>query len=136
MPSVVTTDFGKSFRSIANNLPTGSADQVHVIREDPYNRDLLFVGTDAGGSLPHGLVAAEVAEEDKRSRRKASVEDAAWLMITLSDNTANNGGGVGIGYSQHSGQVTVADGTKRVLGFLKAAPQPQYRALVDEILGF
>jgi photosystem II stability/assembly factor-like uncharacterized protein len=41
----VTTDAGKTFASIANNLPTGSADQVHVIREDPYNRDLLFVGT-------------------------------------------------------------------------------------------
>jgi urocanate hydratase len=26
----------------------------------------------------------------------------------------HNGGGVGIGYSQHSGQVTVADGTKEM----------------------
>ncbi|MEP6691027.1 MAG: hypothetical protein ABJD07_07710 [Gemmatimonadaceae bacterium] len=44
----VTTDFGKTFRPIANNLPTGGPDFVHVIREDPVNRDLLFVGTSAG----------------------------------------------------------------------------------------
>ncbi|MEO8575637.1 MAG: hypothetical protein ABI556_03005 [Gemmatimonadales bacterium] len=44
----VSNDFGKTFRSIANNLPTGGVDFVHVIREDPYNRDLLFVGTDVG----------------------------------------------------------------------------------------
>jgi hypothetical protein len=44
----VTTDGGRSFRSIANNLPTGGPDFVHVIREDPTNRDLLFVGTDVG----------------------------------------------------------------------------------------
>ncbi len=44
----VTSDFGRTFRSITNNLPRGSADFVHVIREDPFNRDLLFVGTDLG----------------------------------------------------------------------------------------
>jgi hypothetical protein len=44
----VSNDFGKSFRSISNNLPTGSADFVHVIREDPANRDLLFLGSDLG----------------------------------------------------------------------------------------
>ena len=43
-----STDFGKTFRSIANDLPRGGPDFVHVIREDPYNRDLLFVGTDVG----------------------------------------------------------------------------------------
>src|SRR6266496_2571245 len=44
----VSNDFGKTFRSIANNLPTGGPDFVHVIREDHANRDLLFVGTDVG----------------------------------------------------------------------------------------
>jgi hypothetical protein len=44
----VSNDFGRTFRPIANNLPTGGADFVHVIREDPINRDLLFVGTDVG----------------------------------------------------------------------------------------
>ena len=44
----VTTDFGKTFHSIVNNLPTGGPDYVHVVREDPVNRDLLFLGTDVG----------------------------------------------------------------------------------------
>ena len=44
----VSNDFGRTFRSIANNLPSGSADFIHVVREDPHNRDLLFVGTDLG----------------------------------------------------------------------------------------
>jgi photosystem II stability/assembly factor-like uncharacterized protein len=44
----VTTDFGKTFKSIVNNLPTGGPNFVHVLREDPENRDLLFVGTDVG----------------------------------------------------------------------------------------
>jgi photosystem II stability/assembly factor-like uncharacterized protein len=43
-----TTDFGRTFRSIAATLPRGAPDFVHVIREDPRNRDLLFVGTDVG----------------------------------------------------------------------------------------
>ena len=43
-----TDDRGETFRSIASNLPTGKPDYVHVIREDPVNPDLLFVGTDVG----------------------------------------------------------------------------------------
>ncbi len=43
-----TENYGKSFASIANNLPTGQPDFAHVIREDPKNRDLLFLGTDVG----------------------------------------------------------------------------------------
>ena len=44
----VTNNFGQSFTSIVNNLPTGQTDFVHVIREDVKNRNLLFVGTDVG----------------------------------------------------------------------------------------
>jgi hypothetical protein len=44
----VSNDMGGTFRSITNNLPAGGPDFVHVIREDPHNRDLLFVGTDVG----------------------------------------------------------------------------------------
>ena len=41
-----TEDGGKTFKSITNNLPrTSPADYLHVIREDPHNRDLLFVGS-------------------------------------------------------------------------------------------
>ncbi|MGH7481468.1 MAG: WD40/YVTN/BNR-like repeat-containing protein, partial [Longimicrobiales bacterium] len=44
----VTEDGGESFRSIAADLPRGKPDFVHVVREDPVNPDLLFVGTDVG----------------------------------------------------------------------------------------
>ena len=40
-----STDFGATWTSIAHNLP---AESVNVIREDPRNADVLYVGTDAG----------------------------------------------------------------------------------------
>ncbi|MXX72521.1 MAG: hypothetical protein F4205_11310, partial [Gemmatimonadetes bacterium] len=52
----VSDDGGDSFRSIAAGLPTGAPDFVHVVREDPRNENLLFVGTDLGvyASLDRG----------------------------------------------------------------------------------
>lgn len=49
----VSTDFGATWRSIANNLP---AECINVVREDPGNRDVLYVGTDLGvyASLDRG----------------------------------------------------------------------------------
>ena len=42
----VTNDGGKTFRSIVNNLPKDMpGDYLHVIREDPTNANLLFVGS-------------------------------------------------------------------------------------------
>ena len=44
-----TTDGGKTFTNITGNLPSdGPADYLHVEREDPRNRNLLFVGTSIG----------------------------------------------------------------------------------------
>ncbi len=40
-----TTDFGQTWTSIASNLPKQA---INVVREDPRNADLLFVGTDLG----------------------------------------------------------------------------------------
>ncbi|HUR19732.1 MAG TPA: hypothetical protein VMZ90_02915, partial [Vicinamibacterales bacterium] len=40
-----STDFGKTFTSIVNNIPAGP---VNVIREHPTNPNVLFVGTDFG----------------------------------------------------------------------------------------
>jgi hypothetical protein len=44
----MTEDGGRSFTSVASNLPTGKPDFVHVVRQDPVNPNLLFVGTDLG----------------------------------------------------------------------------------------
>ena len=43
----MTTDFGKTWKSIRGDLPD-RAWWTHVIREDPRNRNLLYVGTEAG----------------------------------------------------------------------------------------
>jgi len=40
----VSTDFGRTFRSISANLP--ATEYVHVVREHPRRRDILFVGTE------------------------------------------------------------------------------------------
>ncbi len=41
-----TTDFGRTWTSITSNLPEGHC--IHVVREDPKNRNLLFIGTEFG----------------------------------------------------------------------------------------
>ncbi len=41
-----TTDGGKSFTNITNNLPDTA--YVHVVREDPKNSNLLYAGTELG----------------------------------------------------------------------------------------
>ena len=40
-----STDFGRTFTSIVNNIPAGP---VNVIREDPRDANVLYVGTDFG----------------------------------------------------------------------------------------
>jgi photosystem II stability/assembly factor-like uncharacterized protein len=41
----VSEDFGKNWRSITSNLP---AESINVVREDPSNPEILYVGTDLG----------------------------------------------------------------------------------------
>jgi hypothetical protein len=55
-----TTDYGQTWTSIAGNLPKES---INSVREDPYNADLLFVGTDLGlyGSLDAGKSWTRIA---------------------------------------------------------------------------
>jgi photosystem II stability/assembly factor-like uncharacterized protein len=43
----MTTDFGRTWRRITGDLPASAA-WVHVVREDPKNRNLLYVGTEMG----------------------------------------------------------------------------------------
>ncbi len=44
----VTNDGGDTFVRLKEGLPTGGPDFIHVVREDPVNENLLFVGTDVG----------------------------------------------------------------------------------------
>jgi urocanate hydratase len=67
--------------------------------------------------LDCGSVASPYRETESMKDRSDAVAD--WPLLNALLNTASgaswvsihNGGGVGIGYSQHAGQVTVADGT-------------------------
>ena len=74
----------------------------------------IVIGRD---HLDCGSVASPFRETESMKDGSDAVAD--WPLLNALVNTASgaswvsihNGGGVGIGYSQHSGQVTVADGT-------------------------
>ncbi len=77
----------------------------------------IVIGRD---HLDCGSVASPFRETE--SMKDASDAVADWPLLNALVNTASgaswvsihNGGGVGIGYSQHAGQVTVADGTEEM----------------------
>lgn len=67
----MTTDYGRTWRSIAGNLPRRG--WVHVVRQDPKNPNLLFLGTEFGiyaswdrgtrwHSIRNGMSAAPVRD--------------------------------------------------------------------------
>src|SRR5881396_2608107 len=43
-----TSDFGKSWRKISETFPRSTLSFVHIVREDPVRRGLLFAGTENG----------------------------------------------------------------------------------------
>ena len=53
----VSNDWGKTWRSIASNLPTTRPGSVYVVREDLVNPNLLYCGTEIGvfASLNKGV---------------------------------------------------------------------------------
>jgi urocanate hydratase len=77
----------------------------------------IVIGRD---HLDCGSVASPFRETEKMKDGSDAVAD--WPLLNALLNTASgaswvsihNGGGVGIGYSLHAGQVTVADGTKEM----------------------
>ncbi len=77
----------------------------------------IVIGRD---HLDAGSVASPFRETEKMLDGSDAVAD--WPLLNALLNTASgatwvsihNGGGVGIGYSQHAGQVVVADGTKEM----------------------
>ena len=77
----------------------------------------IVIGRD---HLDCGSVASPFRETEKMRDGSDAVAD--WPLLNALLNTASgaswvsihNGGGVGIGYSQHAGQVTVADGSKEM----------------------
>lgn len=41
-----TSDYGKTWKAIASNIPRSPLSYVHVVREDPFRRGLLYAGTE------------------------------------------------------------------------------------------
>jgi photosystem II stability/assembly factor-like uncharacterized protein len=41
-----TMDYGKSWKPIVNGIPKGPLSYAHIVREDPFRRGLLFLGTE------------------------------------------------------------------------------------------
>ncbi len=87
-----STDFGKTWSSIASNLP---AEPINVIREDPTNKDILYVGTDMGvfvsldaggswialkGTLPHNPVHDLQIQERDKELVAATHGRSAWIL--------------------------------------------------------
>jgi urocanate hydratase len=77
----------------------------------------IVIGRD---HLDCGSVASPFRETESMLDGSDAIAD--WPLLNALVNTASgaswvsihNGGGVGVGYSQHAGQVTVADGTKEM----------------------
>ncbi len=82
----------------------------------------IVIGRD---HLDCGSVASPFRETEKMLDGSDAVAD--WALLNALLNTASgaswvsihNGGGVGIGYSQHAGQVCVADGSKEMAARLE-----------------
>ena len=91
----------------------------------------IVIGRD---HLDCGSVASPYRETE--SMRDGSDAIADWPFLNALLNTASgaswvsihNGGGVGIGYAQHAGQVVVADGTKEMAGAHRARAHQRSRA--------
>jgi urocanate hydratase len=88
----------------------------HLVKQGKIKAPIV-IGRD---HLDTGSVASPFRETEGMKDGSDAIAD--WPLLNAMLNTASgaswvsihNGGGVGIGYSQHSGQVTVADGTPQM----------------------
>jgi urocanate hydratase len=102
-------------------LGYGERDRFGVAMNDLVARGELKAPVVIGRDhLDTGSVASPFRETEGMKDGSDAIAD--WPMLNALLNTASgaswvsihNGGGVGIGYSQHAGQVIVADGTKEM----------------------
>ena len=93
-----TDDLGKTWRDLSSNLP---AEPVNVVREDPVNPDVLYVGTDGGayvsldrgkswnalaGGLPRVPVHDLVVHPRERELVAGTHGRSIWIMDVLTDD--------------------------------------------------
>jgi len=90
-----TTDYGKTWKSISSNIPKSMLSYVHVVREDPVRKGLLYAGTenalyisfDDGGSwvslqnnLPHAPVHWLVIQPHFNDLVVATYGRGFWIL--------------------------------------------------------
>ena len=92
----MTRDYGRTFRSIAGGLPTGGADFLHVVREDPTNPSLLYAGTDVGAYVSldkgqswqrfmHGLATVPIHDLKVHPRDRELIAATHGRSIWIAD---------------------------------------------------
>ncbi|MBU6366190.1 MAG: hypothetical protein KJT01_08265 [Gemmatimonadetes bacterium] len=150
----VTTDGGRTFRSIAAGLPSdGPGDFLHVVREDPANPRLLYAGTsigvyvslDQGGSWTRfmaGLPSVPVYDLQVHPRDKeliaATHGRGFWIVdiAPLQEMTAAVAAKPAhlftprTAYQWGEGPTRAASGNGNAQGFF-ATPNPSYGATIS-----
>src|SRR2546430_9950145 len=94
-----TTDFGRSWKRISESLPRSSLGFVHVVREDPTRRGMLFAGTESGvyvtlddgghwlplqSNLPHAPVSWITVQPHFHDLVVATYGRGIWILDDVS----------------------------------------------------
>ena len=90
-----TSDYGKSWTAIASNIPRSPLSYVHVVREDPYRKGLLYAGTENGlyvsfndgesweplqGKMPHAPVYWLAVQEHFHDLVVGTYGRGVWIL--------------------------------------------------------
>lgn len=93
----VSEDFGQNWKRLGNNLP---AEPVNVIREDPKNDSILYVGTDGGlyvsfnrglsfmawnGGLPKAVPVHDIAIQERENEIVLGTHGRSLYIASLDD---------------------------------------------------
>ena len=94
-----TTDYGRTWRLLVNGIPKSPLSYVHVVREDPVRRGLLYAGTENGvyvsftdgerwqplqGNLPHAPVYWITVQEHYSDLVIATYGRGFWILDDIS----------------------------------------------------
>ena len=94
-----TTDYGKTWRLLVNGIPKSPLSYVHVVREDPVRRGLLYAGTENGvyvsfnggdnwqplqNNLPHAPVYWITVQEHFNDLVIATYGRGFWILDDIS----------------------------------------------------
>ncbi len=123
-----TTDFGRSWKRISEALPRSPLSFVHVIREDPVRRGMLYAGTEHGlyvtfddgahwqplqTNLPHAPVSWLTVQPHFHDLVVATYGRGSWILDDVSP------------LEDHA--LTGTGAAARPSGAMLVAPRPAYR---------